>query len=87
MNENTICFQTKLSALVAKELCGDPETVGALIERLTAALGLAIASASGGNAKTADTLLTGAEGYLAESVSENMKLAAFMNQVRGGRNG
>ena len=55
--------------MVAKELTGDAEQIGALIERLTDALGIAIAVASRGNAETADKLLTGAEGYLAEAIA------------------
>jgi hypothetical protein len=71
-------FETKLGAMVAKELTGTAEDIGALIERLTDALGMAIAVASGGNAEAADKLLTGAEGYLAEAIAHHEKLARFM---------
>lgn len=75
-------FQQKLSAMVAKELCGDADAIGALIERLTDSLGLAIAVASRGDVSQADELLTGAEGYLAECVANHAKLAAFMTTRR-----
>ena len=71
-------FQTKLGAIVAKELTGDADQMGVLIERLTDALGLAIAVASRGDAETADTLLEGASGYLAEAIAHHEKLARFM---------
>ena len=75
-------FETKLSAMVSKELCGTADEIGTLIERLANALGLAIAVASRGDSETADSLLTGAEGYLAEAVAEHRKLAEFMATVR-----
>jgi hypothetical protein len=71
-------FQSKLSALVSKELCGDAETIGALIERLTDALGLAIAVSCKGKVAHADDMLTGVDGYLVECVARHAKLAAFM---------
>lgn len=75
-------FETKLGAMVSKELTGDADQIGALIERLTDALGLAIAVASRGDAHTADTLLEGASGYLAEAVAQHEKLARFMAVAR-----
>jgi hypothetical protein len=75
-------FETKLSAMVSKELCGTADDIGALIERLTDALGLAIAVASRGDTETADRLLTGAEGYLAEAVAQHRKIAEFMAAVK-----
>jgi hypothetical protein len=80
-------FQNKLSALVSKELCGDAETIGALIERLTDALGLAVAVSCHGNIAQADEMLTGIDGYLAECVANHAKLAAFMAEARRYRNG
>lgn len=75
-------FQLKLSALVSKELCGDADTIGTLIERLTDSLGLAIAVACRGNITQADEMLTGVDGYLAEAVANHAKLAAFMADMR-----
>jgi hypothetical protein len=75
-------FEKQLRSMVSKELCGTAEEIGVLIERLTEALGLAIAVASRGDTEAADTLLTGAEGYLAESVAHHRKLAEFMATVK-----
>jgi hypothetical protein len=75
-------FETKLGAMVSKELCGTADDIGALIERLTDALGLAIAVASRGDTETADKLLTGVEGYLAEAVAQHRKIAEFMAAVK-----
>lgn len=79
-------FETKLSSMVSKELCGDADAIGALIERLTDALALAIAVSSKGQVSAADTLMTGVEGYLAERVADHAKLAAFMATCREKRN-
>jgi hypothetical protein len=78
-------FQSKLSAMVSKELCGDAETIAAVIERLTDALGLAVAVSCRGNIKLADDMITGVEGYLAECIARHAKLAAFMAECRGAR--
>ena len=78
-------FQHKLSALVSKELCGDADAIGTLIERLTDALGLAVAVSCGGNIAKADDILTGIDGYLAECVADHAKLAAFMAECRSER--
>lgn len=75
-------FETKLGAMVSKELCGDAEQIGALIERLTNALGLAIAVASRGDGATADTLFEGATAYLTEAIAHHEKLARFMAVAR-----
>ncbi len=75
-------FQNKLSALVSKELCGDAEAIAEVIERLTDALGLAVAVSCRGDIAKADELLTGVDGYLAESVAHHAKLAAFMADCR-----
>lgn len=75
-------FETKLGAMVSKELCGDAEQIGALIERLTDALGLAIAVASRGDGKIADTLFDGATAYLTEAIAHHEKLARFMVVAR-----
>lgn len=75
-------FQYKLSALVSKELTGDAEAIGMVIERLTDALGLAIAVSCRGNVSQADEMLTGVDGYLAECVAQHAKLAAFMADCR-----
>jgi hypothetical protein len=75
-------FEAKLSVMVSKELCGDAETVSALIERLTDALGLAVAVSCGGDVSKADTMLTGVEGYLAEAIAHHSKLAAFISEIR-----
>lgn len=75
-------FQHKLSALVSKELCGDADAKGTVIERLTDALGLAIAVCCRGNIAQADEMLTGVDGYLAEAVARHAKLAAFMADCR-----
>ena len=71
-------FQPQLNALVAKELTGDAERLGALIEALTDRLGLAIAVSCNGDVSQSDTMLTGVEGYLAESIANHAKLARFM---------
>lgn len=81
----TDAFQSKLSALVSAELCGDAETIGALIERLTDALGLAIAVSCRGDIKQADDMITGVEGYLAECIANHAKLASFMAVCRDAR--
>jgi hypothetical protein len=75
-------FQSRLSALVSKQLCGDAEAIGVAIERLTDALGLAIAVSCHGNIGQADDMLTGVDGYLAECVANHAKLAAFMAEAR-----
>jgi hypothetical protein len=75
-------FQSKLSALVSKELTGDADAIGMVIERLTDALGLAVAVSCRGNIAQADEMLTGVDGYLAECVAQHAKLAAFMAQCR-----
>ena len=75
-------FEHQLSALVSKELAGDADAVGALIERLTNSLGLAIAVSCGGDISQSDHIMTGVEGYLAECVADHAKLAAFMAQCR-----
>lgn len=75
-------FQHKLSALVSRELCGDADAIAGVIERLTDALGLAVAVSCGGNIAQADDMLTGVDGYLVECVANHAKLAAFMAQAR-----
>jgi hypothetical protein len=71
-------LQSALSAIVSKELCGDADALGTLIERLTDALGLAIAVSCKGQIAQGDEMLTGVEGYLAECIARHAKLAAFM---------
>ena len=78
-------FETKLGAMVAKELCGSPEQGAALIERLADSLGLAIAMATKGDPAAADTMMTGVEGYLAEAVAQHSKLARLMVNVKAPR--
>lgn len=80
-------FQHKLSALVSKQLCGDADAIGIAIERLTDALGLAIAVSCRGNISQADEMLTGVDGYLVEAVANHAKLAAFMAECRKARRG
>lgn len=75
-------FESKLSALVSKELCGDADAIGAVIERLTDALGLAVAVSCRGKIDQADEMLTGVDGYLVECVARHAKLAAFMADHR-----
>lgn len=75
-------FDEKLGAMVAKELTGDADQIGALIERLTDALGLAIAVASRGDGRTADTLFEGATAYLTEAIAQHEKVARFMAVAR-----
>lgn len=85
--EQAQTFQTQLSLLVSKQLCGGPEAMGELIEKLTDSLGLAIAIASRGNIADSDELLGGVDGYLAETVARHAPMAAFMadaqKMVRG----
>jgi hypothetical protein len=78
-------FQSKLSAMVSKELCGDAEDIAAVIERLTDALGLAVAVSCRGNIALADDMLTGVDGYLAECIARHARLAAFMAECRAAR--
>ncbi len=73
-------FETKLGAMVAKELTGDADQISALIERLTDALGLAIAVASRGDGDASDTLFEGATAYLTEAIAHHEKLTRFMAQ-------
>lgn len=80
-------FEQKLHAMVAKELTGDADQIGTAIERLTNSLGLAVAVSSRGDAKFADHLLTGIDGYLVEAVAEHSKLARFINTVKACRDG
>jgi len=75
-------FETRLGAMVAKELTGSPEQEAALIERLADSLGLAIAMATKGDPALADTMLTGVEGYLSEAVAQHSKLARLMAGAR-----
>lgn len=75
-------FETRLSAMVSKELTGDAAQIGGLVEQLTRSLGFAIAIASRGDAAMADTLLEGASGYLAEEVARHEKLARLMASFR-----
>jgi len=78
-------FQMKLSALVSKQLSGDADAIGTAIERLTDALGLAIAVSCGGDISKADDMMTGVDGYLAECVANHAKLAQFMVLTKRGR--
>jgi hypothetical protein len=71
-------FQSKLSALVAKQLTGDADAIAEAIERLTDSLGLAVAVSCGGDITRADDMMTGVDGYLAECVANHAKLAQFM---------
>ena len=80
-------FQSNLSALVSKELAGDAEAIGMVIERLTDALGLAIAVSCRGNVSLADELLIGVDGYLAECIAQHAKLARFMAEAKSGFTG
>ena len=68
--------------MVAAELTGDAKVIGALIERLTNSLGLAIAVSCRGDIGQADNMITGVEGYLAECIATHSKLAAFMAECR-----
>lgn len=78
-------FQQKLSALVSKQIAGDADAIALAIERLTDALGLAIAVSCNGDISQADNMLTGVDGYLVERVSDHAKLAQFMAQCRQSR--
>ena len=73
-------FPSKLSALVSKELSGDADAIAMVIERLTDALGLAVAVSCRGDVSQADDMLTGVDNYLVECVAQHAKLAAFMAQ-------
>lgn len=75
-------FESQLSTLVSKQLCGSADDIGFAIERLTNALGLAIAVSCGGEIARADDMMMGVEGYLAECVADNARLAAFMATAR-----
>ena len=74
-------FQSKLSALVSDQLCGDANAIALAIERLTDSLGLAIAVSARGDAGQADTLINGVDGYLVECVAGHARLAAFMDAM------
>lgn len=76
-------FEGRLSAMVAKKLCGTADDIAAAIERLTDALGLAIAVSCRGEITRADETIIGVEGYLAECIAHHAKLARFMAIARG----
>ena len=81
-------FAERLSALCAREAVearGDGERSAAMIERIAASLGFAIAIAAGGDARVIDEMMTGAEGYAhAEAVAKS-PFARMVAEVRRSR--
>lgn len=63
-------FGEKLGALVAKEAAGaDPGKMAEILERLLHSAALTISLMSKGDAKAIDTLVAGAENYIAEEAA------------------
>jgi hypothetical protein len=74
-------FADRLSGLCAMELAaasGDPERMGAMIERLLNSLAFTIAIAARGDPKGMDDMLKGAEAYLYEAASGHQRAGQFM---------
>ncbi len=82
-------FADELSRLAAKEAAAaksDPERLGDMIERLSASLGMTIALAAKGDAKTIDTLITGCEAHIhAEAVDKARVIRAMQGAQRHDR--
>ncbi len=78
---NQLDFGERLSLLCSDELAGahgDAERIGAMVERLTHSLAFTIAMATRGDAKGAQTFLTGVESYLYETSAKLAPLGALM---------
>lgn len=85
MPEPKLKFADNLSALCAMELAaahGDEDRIGEMIERLINSLSFTIAVAARGDVKAMDTMITGAESYLATAVAGHQKIGAFIEQAK-----
>lgn len=74
-------FGEKLSALCARELPHarrDPDRIAAMVEALIGSLALAIAVATKGDAKAANTMLEGSQSYLYDRVAGHADIGKFM---------
>lgn len=74
-------FGDRLSALCAMELSdahGDPERIGAMIERLVNSMAFTVAIAAKGDPKAVDEMLKGAESYLYEAATSHQKAGQFL---------
>lgn len=83
-------FTYKLAALTSSEAAvahGDPDRLGVMIERLAAALGFTVAMAAGGDPKTMETLLTGAESYAHGEAVAKAPMGRFMHAMNTERRG
>lgn len=92
MPEPKLKFADGLSALCAMELAaahGDEDRIGEMIERLINSVSFTIAVASRGDMKAMDTMIAGAESYLATAVTGHQKFGAFIEQAKrkGSANG
>lgn len=78
---SVVPFGDRLSGLCAMELAaahGDPERVGAMIERLTNSLAFTISMAARGNPEASEEMLTGAISYLYEAATSHQKVAQLL---------
>lgn len=80
-----IGFTSKMQALVAHELSAahsDPERMGEMIERLTNALALTVATACKGDPVATNNMVEGISSHLMERVVDQSRLARFLAGVR-----
>lgn len=78
-------FADKLASLTASEAAkakGDPERMGAMVERLSAALGFTIAIAANGDGPTIDEMMSGAEAYAHQEAVDKAPLIRLMSEFR-----
>ena len=78
-------FDDKLTSLTASEAAkakGDPERMGAMVERLSAALGFTIAIAANGDGPTIDKMMSGAEAYAHQEAVDKAPLIRLMFEFR-----
>lgn len=81
-------FTDCLAALCSREAAearGDTDRAAAMIDRLAASLGFAIAVAAGGDARLIDEMLTGAEGYAHQEAVAKAPFARMMAELRRAR--
>ena len=81
----SVPFGDRLSGLCAMELAdahGNPERIGAMIERLLNSLAFTVAIAARGNPEGMNEMLQGAEAYLYESAASHQKAGSFLNAAR-----
>lgn len=78
-------FGDRLSAICAFELSdahGDPDRIGAMIERLINSLSFTVAIAGGGDPERVGELLEGARSYLDNAAADHLKAAVFLREGR-----